>query len=145
MQTSSVTATQPVDGTSGPAHDGKEGRAWAESRIKQLTGGDPVSARFMRQDFSTFQPQFKLLIVGNHAPVLRNVDEAARRWFNIVPFTQRPAQPDSMLETKLVSEHGRILRWMLEGCMDWQENGLVRPGIVAAATDDYFNEQDVFG
>ena len=63
-------------------------------RIKQLTGGDPITARFMRQDFFTFRPQFKLMIVGNHKPVLRNVDDAARRRFNIVPFDHKPATPD---------------------------------------------------
>ena len=63
------------------------------ARIKQMTGGDPITARFMRQDFFTYRPQFKLTIVGNHKPVLRNVDEAARRRFNIVPFTRKPASP----------------------------------------------------
>jgi putative DNA primase/helicase len=127
------------------ASETEEGRAWAESRIKQLTGGDPISARFMRQDFFTFEPQFKLLIVGNHAPVLRNVDEAARRRFNIIPFTHRPVSPDRHLEVKLAGEHGRILQWMIDGCLDWQANGLIRPEVVRAATDDYFDEQDVFG
>ncbi|MCK1452101.1 hypothetical protein IVB36_14665 [Bradyrhizobium sp. 35] len=63
------------------ASETEDGRSWAESRIKQMTGGDRISARFMRQDFFEFTPQFKLMIVGNHKPVLRNVDEAARRRF----------------------------------------------------------------
>jgi putative DNA primase/helicase len=83
------------------ASETEEGRAWAESRIKQLTGGEPITARFMRQDFFTFVPNFKLLIVGNHKPVLRNVDEAARRRFRIVPFTRKPANPDPRLADKL--------------------------------------------
>ena len=58
------------------ASETEEGRAWAEARIKALTGGDPITARFMRQDFFTFQPQFKLTIIGNHQPALHNVDEA---------------------------------------------------------------------
>lgn len=127
------------------ASETEEGRAWAESRIKQLTGGDKISARFMRQDFFEFVPQFKLVIVGNHAPVLANVDDAARRRFNIVPFTQKPVQPDRMLEDKLKSEAGRILAWAIAGCKDWQANGLVRPEIVTAATADYFEDQDLFG
>jgi putative DNA primase/helicase len=61
------------------ASETEEGRSWAESRIKQMTGGDRISARFMRQDFFEFTPQFKLTIVGNHKPILRNVDEAARQ------------------------------------------------------------------
>ncbi len=91
------------------ASETEEGRAWAEARIKQLTGGDKIAARFMRQDFFEFIPSFKLVIVGNHAPVLANVDEAARRRFNIVPFTQQPEAPDRMLEEKLKGEAGRIL------------------------------------
>ena len=61
------------------AQETDEGRRWAESRIKALTGGDPITARFMRQDFFTYTPQFKLLIAGNHKPGLRNIDEAIRR------------------------------------------------------------------
>ncbi|MBU1605392.1 MAG: hypothetical protein KKD08_01090 [Alphaproteobacteria bacterium] len=127
------------------ASETEEGRAWAESRIKQVTGGDKISARFMRQDFFEFVPQFKLVIVGNHAPVLSNVDEAARRRFNIIPFTHKPASPDRELENKLKAEAGQILSWAIAGCMDWQANGLARPEIVAAATADYFDEQDLFG
>jgi putative DNA primase/helicase len=68
------------------ATETEEGRQWAESRIKSLTGGDRVSARFMRQDFFEFTPQFKLFIAGNHRPGLRSVDEAIRRRFHLVPF-----------------------------------------------------------
>ncbi len=66
----------------------EEGRRWAESRIKALTGGDPITARFMRADFFTYQPQFKLLIAGNHRPELRNVDEAMRRRLHLIPFLE---------------------------------------------------------
>jgi hypothetical protein len=58
------------------ASETEEGKPWAEARIKQMTGGDKISARFMRQDFFTFPPQFKLTIVGNYKPALQNVDEA---------------------------------------------------------------------
>ena len=70
------------------AQETESGRAWAESRIKSLTGGDPVTARFMRQDFFTYTPKFKLLISGNHLPKLKNVDEAMRRILHLLPFTQ---------------------------------------------------------
>lgn len=124
------------------ASETEEGRAWAETRIKQLTGGDPVSARFMRQDFFTFLPAFKLAVIGNHLPVLRNVDDAARRRFNVVPFVHKPPNPDRTLEAKLKAEGPAILRWMIEGCLDWQKNGLVRPRVVTEATGSYFSEQD---
>jgi putative DNA primase/helicase len=121
----------------------EEGRAWAESRIKQMTGGDPISARFMRQDFFTYIPQFKLTIVGNHAPALANVDEAARRRFNIVPFTVKPENPDRELEAKLEKEWSAILQWMIDGCVMWQTDGLKRPESVVAATEQYFAGQDL--
>src|SRR3954470_14226609 len=125
------------------ASETEEGPAWAEARIKQLTGGDPVSARFMRQDFFTFTPAFKLTVVGNHQPMLKNVDEAARRRFNIVPFVRKPEKPDRQLEEKLKAEWSAILRWMIQGCLDWQQNGLVRPESVTEATEAYFAEQDL--
>ena len=125
------------------ATETEEGRAWAESRIKQLTGGDPISARFMRQDFFTYIPTFKLVFIGNHKPALRNVDDAARRRFNIVPFLNKPPTPDQHLEQKLRAEWPAILRWMIDGCLAWQRDGLVRPAIVAAATEEYFSEQDI--
>ena len=123
----------------------EEGRAWAESRIKQLTGGDKISARFMRQDFFEYLPQFKLLIVGNHKPVLRNVDDAARRRFNIIPFIHKPAMPDKQLEQKLRAEYPAILRWMIDGCLDWRRHGLIKPKVVRQATQTYFDDQDLFG
>src|SRR3981081_3181584 len=82
------------------ASETEEGRAWAESRNKKITGGDKISARFMRQDFFEFTPQFKLLLIGNHKPTLRNVDDAARPRFNIVPFIHKPPTPDRHLEHK---------------------------------------------
>ena len=65
----------------------EEGRRWSESRIKALTGGDQITARFMNRDFFTYRPAFKLLIAGNHKPRLRTVDEAIRRRFHMIPFT----------------------------------------------------------
>jgi hypothetical protein len=76
---------------------------------------------------------------------LHNVDDAARRRFNIVPFMRKPDRPDPELERKLMDEAGGILQWMIEGCLDWQENGLSRPAAVQAATDAYFSDQDLFG
>ncbi len=124
------------------ASETEEGRAWAEARIKAMTGGDTITARFMRQDFFEYTPQFKLTIIGNHKPVLKNVDDAARRRFNVIPFLYKPPAKDLQLETKLRAEWPGILRWMIEGCLDWLKNGLVRPEVVLAATAEYFSEQD---
>lgn len=127
------------------ASETEEGRAWAEARIKALTGGDKISARFMRQDFFEFTPQFKLIIAGNHRPTLRNIDAAMQRRLNIVPFIRKPANPDRELENKLREEWPGILRWAIDGCLDWQRDGLIRPASVTAATAAYFEENDLFG
>lgn len=126
------------------ASETDEGRNWAESKIKQLTGGDKITARFMRQDYFTFSPQFKLLIIGNHKPSIRTLDEAIKRRINIIPFIQIPQEKDPHLSEKLRSEYPSILRWMIEGCLDWQQNGLQRPQCVKEATEDYFSDQDLF-
>ncbi|MGH9176824.1 MAG: phage/plasmid primase, P4 family, partial [Vicinamibacterales bacterium] len=126
------------------ASETEEGRAWAEVRINQLTGGDTVTARFMRQDDFEFRPAFKLTIIGNHKPVLNAVTDAARRRFNIVPFTHKPKSVDPELESKLKREWPGILAWAIAGCLDWQANGLGRPQVVVDATADYFEQQDTF-
>ena len=124
------------------ASEVEEGAAWAESRIKELTGGDMISARFMRQDFFQFMPQFTLVIIGNFKPTPRTVDEAMKRRFNIIPFTIKPKNKDTQLPEKLKAEYPAILRWMINGCLDWQKNGIVRPQSVIDATSDYFEDQN---
>ena len=129
------------------AQETEEGRRWAESRIKALTGGDPITARFMRQDFFTYTPQFKLLIAGNHKPGLRNIDEAIRRRFHLLPFIVRipPEQRDPNLFDKLREEWPAILGWALRGCLEWQAEGLNPPAAVIEATAEYFDDEDSFG
>ena len=127
------------------ASETQEGRAWDEVRVKRLTGTDPITARFMRQDFFTFLPTFKITIVGNYAPVLNNVGDAERRRFCIVPFATKPERPDLLLEQKLKAEWPAIFAWMIAGCLDWQANGLIRPERVLQETAAYFAAQDVLG
>lgn len=129
------------------AQETEEGRRWAESKIKWITGGDPIAARFMRQDFFEFTPQFKLLIAGNHKPQLRNVDEAMKRRFHLIPFTASipPEARDPDLGSKLLAEGPGILRWAIDGCLAWQARGLQPPEAVVAATRNYMADQDVFG
>ena len=125
----------------------EQGRAWAETRIKTLTGGDRVKARFMRKDFFEFRPQFKLMLAGNHQPVLRTVDEAIKRRFNMVPFevTIPAAERDPDLAEKLKAEWPQILRWILDGCLEWQQQGLQPPAAVTEATSRYLEAQDALG
>lgn len=125
----------------------EQGSRWAESKLKALTGGDKITARFMRQDFFEFIPQFKLLIVGNHKPSIRNVDEAMKRRLHMVPFTVTipPARRDKHLADRLLAERDGILAWALEGCIEWQRTGLRPPPAVMAATEDYFEAEDAIG
>jgi putative DNA primase/helicase len=122
----------------------EEGRRWAESKIKTLTGGDKIAARFMRQDFFEFAPQFKLVIAGNHKPGLRSVDEAIRRRFHLVPFnvTIPLGERDPNLRDKLKAEWPGILRWLVEGCLTWQRDGLAPPAAVLDATSAYLEAED---
>jgi P4 family phage/plasmid primase-like protien len=121
-----------------------EGRTWAESKLKAITGGDEISARFVRQDFFRFTPTFKLMIAGNHKPRLRSVDEAMRRRFHLIPFavTIPEADRDKDLSEKLKPEWPAILRWMVDGCLKWQEIGLSPPQAVIDATAAYLETED---
>jgi len=125
----------------------EDGRWWAEARLKSLTGGDRIAARFMRQDFFEYVPQFKLVIAGNHKPGLRNVDEAMRRRLHLIPFTVTIGEQerDSDLTIKLKSEYSGILRWAIAGCLGWQREGLNPPPAVRAATQGYLAAEDVVG
>lgn len=122
----------------------EEGRVWAESKLKAITGGDEISARFMRQDFFTFLPKFKLMIAGNHKPCLRTVDEAIRRRFQLIPFniTILEKERDKDLSEKLESEWPAILRWMVNGCTAWMKEGLNPPKAVVEATKKYLADED---
>jgi putative DNA primase/helicase len=129
------------------AQETQKGRTWDETKIKALTGSDKITARFMRQDFFDFEPTFKLFIAGNHKPRLATVDEAIRRRMLVVPFTVQipPAERDPNLREKLWAECQAILRWCIDGCLEWQRIGLAPPAIVTDYTNEYFADQDLVG
>jgi putative DNA primase/helicase len=122
----------------------EQGRRWAEARLKKMTGGDTLTARFMRQDDFEFKPQFKPLISANHKPQLRSVDVAMRRRLDLIPFlvTIPPEKRDNELKAKLKDEGSGILQWLVEGCLEYQRIGLNPPASVVAATDEYFQDED---
>jgi putative DNA primase/helicase len=126
------------------AQEIEQGKAWAESKIKALTGGDKISARFMRKDFFEYYPVFKLFIAGNHKPGLRKVDEAIRRRMNLIPFkvTIPKDERDQKLPEKLKAEWPEIVAWMIDGCLKWQREGLLPPAAVRAATEAYLESED---
>lgn len=122
-------------------------KRWNEKRIKRITGGGKMEARFMRQDDFEFEPQFKLLIAGNHKPQLRGVGKAIKRRLHLVPFTVTipDYQRDDKLAEKLAEEYPQILQWMIEGCESWSAHGLRAPQEVVDATANYIEGEDVIG
>lgn len=127
------------------AQETQEGRRWDEQRVKTLTSADRVQARFMRENFFEFTPFFKLIFAGNHKPEIRNLDDAMRRRFHLVPFTVKPKVVDPLLPDKLREEWPQILAWAIEGTRMWLAEGLNPPARVLEATAEYFDEEDPMG
>jgi putative DNA primase/helicase len=125
----------------------EDGRRLAESLVKQLTGGDKVRARRMRQDFWQFDPTHKVFMAVNHKPEVRGTDTAIWRRIRLVPFTETipPSEQDRKLPEKLRHELSGILAWAVEGCLEWQREGLQAPEEVRKATGQYRSEMDVIG
>jgi putative DNA primase/helicase len=123
-------------------------RRLAESLVKELTGGDTIKARRMREDFWSFRPSHTVILITNHRPEVRGTDYGMWRRLRLVPFTVTipPKKQDKRLTEKLRAEAPGILRWCVEGCLNWQrEGGLGEPVEVTTATDEYRKTMDVFG
>jgi putative DNA primase/helicase len=115
--------------------------------LKDLTGGDTLSARFLHQEFFDFQPTHRIVIRGNHKPAINGTDDGIWRRLRLVPFAvQIPIdEQDHNLLRKLESELPGILNWALQGCREWQTDGLKPPPIVVAAINAYREESDTLG
>jgi putative DNA primase/helicase len=124
-----------------------EGHHLDEALVKQLTGGDPIMARYMRQDFWSFTPTHKLWLCANHKPTIRGTDLAIWRRLCLIPFdvTIPPERRDRHLGERLRAELPGILRWAVDGCLRWQAEGLKPPTAVVAATNAYRRDQDTIG
>lgn len=121
-----------------------EGRRLAEDLVKQLTGGDKIKARRMREDFWEFWPTHKLWLATNHKPVIKGTDLAIWSRLKLVPFSISFAgREDKQLPEKLQNERAGILAWAVEGCLKWQREGLTIPAEVETATATYRSEQDI--
>jgi putative DNA primase/helicase len=117
----------------------------AEAKIKQITGGDPITARFLYREFATFVPKFKLWLATNELPRIEGTDNGIWRRIHVIPFsiTIPPDEQDRTLADKLLAELPGILNWAIQGCLDWQRIGLKPPDEVTAATRDYRSDMDV--
>ena len=124
-----------------------DGQRLDEALVKELTGGDTLRARGMREDFWEFKPSHLALMVTNHRPTVRGVDNGIWRRLKLVPFTVTipEAEQDPELPRKLMAEWPLILRWMVLGYLDYQQHGLRPPQAVQAATNEYRSEMDSFG
>ncbi|MER3439246.1 MAG: hypothetical protein C4346_17575, partial [Chloroflexota bacterium] len=121
-----------------------EHRRLAEVMVKELTGGDMVKARRMREDFWEFWPTHHLWLATNHKPVVRGTDIGIWSRIKLIPFTVCfEGREEKDLRERLCAELPGILRWAVEGCLEWQRVGLGVPDEVRSATEEYRAEQDV--
>ncbi|MCO4346569.1 phage/plasmid primase, P4 family [Staphylococcus agnetis] len=128
-----VTTTEP-----------NEGDRFDEGLLKQLTGGDKVSARRLYENEFEFTPQLKLWMATNHKPYVRGTDEGIWRRFVIIPFEKQIPlhEVDRELPQKLKEELPAIIKWCVDGYLEWQRIGLSEPEIVKEQRDEYRAEMD---
>ena len=122
----------------------QQDREFDEVRLKQITGGDPIKARRMREDFWEFEPTHKIWLAANHKPVINGTDHAIWRRIRLVPFTVTipTDERDKDLPEKLRAELPGIMAWAVRGCLEWQRHGLQDPDEVLVATRGYRKEMD---
>lgn len=120
----------------------EEGRL-NEARIKAITGGDPVTARYLNKEFFTYTPQFKLWLAVNDLPNIGGGDDGIWRRIRLVPFNESfLGREDQSLEATLRTELPGILAWAVRGCIEWQQKGLGQPDAVKQATGQYRSDND---
>jgi putative DNA primase/helicase len=127
--------------------EAEQGRRLSEPLIKQITGNDRMTARFLYGEFINFVPTFKIFMATNHKPVIKGTDHGIWRRIKLIPFTTRipEERQDKHLEEKLRAEPAGILNWLLEGTERWRREGLRVPAAILNATDEYRGEMDVIG
>jgi putative DNA primase/helicase len=127
--------------------EAEHGKRLSEPLIKQITGNDRMTARFLYGEFFNFVPTFKIFMATNHKPVIKGTDHGIWRRIKLVPFVTRieEEKQDKHLEQKLMQEGTGILNWLIEGARRWYKEGLKTPTIIVHATDEYRAEMDVIG
>lgn len=130
------------------AAETRTGAQLAVDLIKQMTGGDTMTVRFMRAEWFDFTPEFKLWLATNHAPRVTDFGDAIWNRLRLVPFDVKiPKEeqiPRDRFIAEMVEEAAGIMRWAIDGCLSWQEIGLKPPASVVLATEAYRDDQDVF-
>ncbi len=128
-------------------HETDDRRALSEAMVKQMTGGDRISARFMRGEWFDFDPLFKIWLATNHKPEIRGTDHAIWRRIRLIPFdvTIPEWERDPDLKQKLHTESPGILQWIVDGASMWHREGLGMPDAVREATETYQDESDSIG
>lgn len=121
----------------------KEGSRFDVSIVKQLTGGDTITSRFLYGEFFNFHPVFKLWLAANHKPDIRDTTDSTWDRVKLIPFLVRFDNPDLLLPRKLKDELPGILNWAIQGCLEWQKIGLGEPTEVIEATKSYRAEMDI--
>jgi putative DNA primase/helicase len=129
------------------AIESEQGHRLNETMVKELTGGDRIRARRMREDFWEFSPTHTFIMGTNHKPAVRGTDRGIWRRLKLVPFSVvvEGGDADPAMPEKLRGEFPGILAWCVRGCLEWQKNGLQEPESVTQATKNYRAEQDVLG
>jgi putative DNA primase/helicase len=129
------------------ASEAGQDASFDEAVIKQVTGQDTISCRFLYGEFFEYEPKFKIWLATNYKPAIRGNDDAIWRRIRLVPFNQqfKGEKRDLKLFGRLRAELPGILNWAVQGCLDWQRSGLGRPARVLAATIEYRQESDQFG
>lgn len=123
-----------------------EGVRMNEGLVKQLTGGDKVTARFLYGREFEFVPEFKIWLAGNHKPRIRGSDDGIWRRIRLIPFTVQIKNPDKKLAEKIKEkELPQILNWAVQGAQMWAQEGLETPVAVIKATEEYKCESDIIG
>lgn len=128
------------------AQENDFGRRLNEALIKQMTGGDPITARHLYKGPFTYMPTFKLFLATNNKPNIRGNEHAMWRRVRLVPYEVTIPEHEKVLdyhELLLEQEAAGILAWLVRGCLEWQRDGLGQCEAVTKATQDYHNEQDV--
>ena len=125
----------------------EQGRRLSEHLIKQVTGNDALTARFLYGEYFNFVPTFKIFMASNHKPMIKGTDHGIWRRIKLIPFTTRITDDkrDPYLDQKLLSEKSGILNWLIEGALRWKSEGLKVPAVITYATDEYRGEMDVIG